>query len=459
MIDTSIFRAYDIRGVVDKTLREEDATLIGQAFATWLVHHGYGRRLVVGYDGRTHSPRLVAALIQGLTQSGCDVTNVGLGPTPYLYYNVYAQQADAGIMVTGSHNPPECNGLKMMLKGKPFYGEAIQELAAIVNTGSMATGQGQLHTLDSQEAYVTRLLEGAEFGAHPLKVVWDAGNGAAGDVMQRLVAKLPMTSTCLFADIDGAFPNHHPDPTVPENLEALKAEVLAQKADVGIAFDGDGDRIGLIDDEGEMIWGDQLIYIYASAVLRERPNATIIADVKASQTLFDGIKKLGGQPLMWKTGHSHIKAKMAETGAPLAGEMSGHIFFADKYYGFDDALYAAVRLLEIISQSGKTVSSYRKALPPVFNTPELRFACADDKKFGVVEALQSVLTEQGIDFNAVDGIRCQTEQGWWLLRASNTQEVLVARCEASSEQGLLLLKKQLSDALSGLNIDNSALQA
>jgi phosphomannomutase len=273
-----------------------------------------------------------------------------------------------------------------------------------------------------------------------LTVVWDAGNGAAGEAMTLLAEKIPGRHVLLYEEIDGSFPNHHPDPTVPENLRDLQARVIAEKADLGIAFDGDGDRIGVVDGGGEILWGDQLMVLYAREILAEQPGATVIADVKASQVLFDEIKRAGGEPLMWRTGHSLIKAKMAETGAPLAGEMSGHIFFADRYFGFDDALYAAVRILNIVSQSDQSLAQMRRSLPRVMNTPELRFPCSEERKFVVVEETAGRLRQAGADVNDIDGVRVRTADGWWLLRASNTQDVLVARCESQTTEGLERLK-------------------
>ena len=385
-----------------------------------------------------------AALVRGLRASGMDVVRIGLGPTPMLYYTATTQGTDAAVMVTGSHNPPNYNGFKMMLGRKPFFGTQIRDLGVMAATGDVvAEATGSERSLDISEDYLNRLVKDWDGGDRALKVVWDNGNGSAGDVLMQLVKRLPGQHTVLNGKIDGDFPAHHPDPTVPKNLEQLIAEVHAQKADIGIAFDGDADRIGLVDDTGEILFGDQLMIVLGRDVLRTHPGATIIADVKASQVLFDEIGKAGGNPLMWKTGHSLIKAKMAETGSPLAGEMSGHIFFADRWYGFDDALYAAVRTLGIVARMDGKLSDVRKALPQVINTPELRFDCDDRRKFTVIEEVAARLRAAGASVSETDGVRVLTSDGWWLLRASNTQAVLVARCEASTHAGLDRLKAAL----------------
>lgn len=442
-LDATIFREYDIRGVVGKTLHAQDAYAIGHAFATKAEK---GATLCVGRDGRLSSPALHAAVCDGIRAAGAHVMDIGLGPTPMLYYAAYTSNAAGGVMITGSHNPPDHNGFKFVLHNKAFYGAAITELRSIALRGGDTNGAGQLEQRDMREAYLAALLAAYD-GARPLAVGWDAGNGATGEIMASLCARLPGTHHTLNAAIDGTFPAHHPDPTEPKNLEQLIALVREKKLDAGIAFDGDGDRIGVVDDEGEILWGDQLLMLYAADVLRERPGATIIADVKASGALFEEITRLGGIPLMWKTGHSLIKSKMLDTGAPLAGEMSGHMFFADRYYGFDDALYAAVRLLHLLSRTDKKLSDLRKALPKRINTPEIRFPCDDARKFSVIDEVKARLQAAGAEFSDVDGVRVNMPDGWWLLRASNTQPMLVARCEARDAQGLERMKASLSAAL------------
>ncbi len=443
VFDATSLREYDIRGVVGRTLHPADAFAIGRVFGSVVAGQG-GRTVAVGYDGRLSSPELEPELVRGLVASGIEVLRVGRGPTPMLYYAAVTLKADGGVMVTGSHNPPDYNGFKMVLANKPFFGRQIQDLGARAAAGDVVTAEGgSVRDVDVMADYVARLLSDWDGGDRILDVVWDNGNGAAGEALQRLVKSLPGNHTVLNGEIDGRFPAHHPDPTVPKNLVQLIDEVRARGADLGIAFDGDADRIGAVDNEGNILAGDQLLVILARDVLANRPGATIIADVKASQVLFDEIAAAGGTPLMWRTGHSLIKAKMAELSAPLAGEMSGHIFFADKWYGFDDALYAAIRLLGIVARMEGRLSAVRAALPHVLNTPELRFDCDDTRKFAVIDEVAARLQADGANVSAIDGVRVSTPDGWWLLRASNTQAVLVARAEAKSEEGLERLKAAL----------------
>ena len=441
--DSTVLREYDIRGIVGKTLKPEDAFAIGRCFGSVVVRGG-GKRVVAGYDGRLSSPELEAQLVAGLRACGLEVVRIGLCATPMLYFAAFDQQADGAAMVTGSHNPPDYNGFKMMIGKKPFFGAAIQEIGRMAAEGDVVPERaGTDHAVDIAGRYADRVLQDWDGGDRGLKVVWDPGNGSAGPIVKALTARLPGTHFVINGDVDGTFPNHHPDPTVAKNLEQIIAEVAREKADLGIAFDGDGDRIGVVDDEGHILFGDQLLIVLARDVLKSKPGGTIIADVKASQVLFDEVAKAGGNPLMWKTGHSLIKAKMAETGSPLAGEMSGHIFFADKWYGFDDAPYSAVRLLGVVARMNGKLSQVRAALPQVINTPELRFNCEESRKFEVVKEVKDRLAAEGAKVQDVDGVRVLTEDGWWLLRASNTQAVLVARCEARSPEGLDRLKAQL----------------
>ena len=441
----TILREYDIRGIVGETLFAPDARALGRAYATILREAG-GRRVCLGMDGRLSSPELAEALAEGLSQGGLEVLRIGRGPTPMLYFAVHHLDADGGIQVTGSHNPPSHNGFKMMLGKKPFFGPAIQRIGRIAAEGAFAEGAGSSTSAPVFDAYVDRLVRDLREGRE-LTVVWDAGNGATGEVLQALAARLPGRHSLLFAEIDGRFPNHHPDPTVPANLQDLIATVRREGAEIGIAFDGDGDRIGVVDGEGRILFGDQIMQILAADVLARHPGAPIIADVKASQALFDEIARLGGKPVMWQTGHSLIKAAMAEMGAPLAGEMSGHIFYADGFYGHDDALYVAVRLLDILARSDRTLAGLRDAMAPMINTPELRFDCPDELKFQIVGRVKADLAAQGAEVNGIDGVRVTTADGWWLLRASNTQAVLVARAEAKDEAGLQRLKQQIADRL------------
>jgi phosphomannomutase len=440
-------REYDIRGIIGQTLSGADAFAIGRCFGSIVARAG-GKKVAVGYDGRLSSPELESQLVAGLVACGLEVARIGCGPTPMLYFACYALQADGGVMVTGSHNPPNYNGFKMMLGKKPFFGSQIQEIGRMAASGDVVPEtSGSSTKVDVSDEYIARILQDYDGGERPLKVVWDPGNGSGAEITKRLAAKLPGTHIVINDDIDGNFPNHHPDPTVLKNLEQIIAAVKSNGADLGIAFDGDADRIGAVDGDGNMLFGDQLLVVLARDVLKNHPGGTIIADVKASQVLFDEVSKSGGTPLMWKTGHSLIKAKMAETKAPLAGEMSGHIFFADKWYGFDDAPYSAIRLLGIMARASESLSQMRAALPVVINTPELRFNCPDERKFGVIAEVKERLAASGAKVNDVDGVRVLTEDGWWLLRASNTQAVLVARAEATSAEGLERLKALLSEQL------------
>jgi phosphomannomutase len=458
-LSANILRAYDIRGIMGETLSKEVAYAIGRGFASHVVRSSKKSHpvIVTARDGRASSPVLSEALISGMVASGANIKDLGLGPSPMCYYGASSMHADAAIMLTGSHNPPSHNGFKMICAGKPFFGDDIQQLGTLINAGDFITAAGTCEALDIKQTYTDRMLESFhKEGVRPVKVIWDAGNGAAGEITEMLVKKLPGTHITLFTEIDGTFPNHHPDPTVPANLETLIARVKAEHADVGIAFDGDGDRIGAVDGEGNIIWGDQMMVLFSREILSRKPKATIIADVKASQTLFDDINAHGGNALMWKTGHSFIKSKMKETGAELAGEMSGHIFFADGYYGFDDGLYAAVRLLDIIAHSDESLTQMRKTIPAVLNTPEIRVDCADERKFDVVEEVRSRLKEQpDLDVNEVDGVRVKYKDGWWLCRASNTQAALIVRCEAQKAETLAALKSMVRAQVeaSGLHVD------
>jgi len=452
--DPTSLREYDIRGIVGEALGTDDARAIGRGFATLLRRAG-GHRVVVGRDGRVSSPELEAALVEGLTASGCDVVRVGLGPTPMLYYAEATLEVDGGIQITGSHNPGNYNGFKMVFQHLPFFGEDIQKLGRIAAEGdweSVEPGdEGTVSDYDILDDYVGRLMAGYAGGAY--RVGWDTGNGAAGPVIEKLVKLLPGEHHTLFTEVDGHFPNHHPDPTDEKNLADLKRLVAEKNLDFGLAFDGDGDRLGAIDGQGRVVWGDQLLSVLAEPVLRELPGATIIADVKASQALYDRVAELGGTPLMWKTGHSLIKTKMKETGAPLAGEMSGHIFFAHNYYGFDDAQYAAVRLIQAVHVIGKSLTQIKDEMPAMINTPEMRFQVDESRKFAVIDEVLDRLEAEGADVNRTDGARVNTPDGWWLLRASNTQDVLVARAEAKSQEGLDRLMAMIDAQLAASGLE------
>ena len=444
IFNPNILREYDIRGIVGDTLTEADAYALGRSFGA--KAHGEGARTIaVGRDGRTHSGMLEAELIRGLTEGGMNVVQIGMGPSPMLYFATHHLDVDGGIQVTGSHNPADYNGFKMLLKGRSVFGAEIQELGERAASGHWHEGSGSIEEVDVREAYANRLLQDFQGGA--FRIGWDAGNGAAGPVLDMLIDRLPGQHYAIHTEVDGTFPNHHPDPTVEANLADLKQLVADKQLDFGVAFDGDGDRIGAVDGLGRVIWGDQLLAILAGPVLAACPGATIIADVKASQILFDRIAELGGKPLMWKTGHSLIKSKMKETGAPLAGEMSGHIFFKHRWYGFDDALYAAVRLIEAVNASGQSLTAIMDAMPKSVATPELRFPVDEVRKFAIVEEVRDRLSADGAKVDATDGVRVSTPDGWWLLRASNTQDVLVARAEAKDQAGIERLVAQIDDQL------------
>jgi phosphomannomutase len=457
----SILRAYDIRGIYNETLFDMDAFFIGRAFGSFLISNGE-KIIVVARDCRISSPDLKEKLIAGLIESGLEVIYIGSGPTPMLYFAINELNADAGIMITGSHNPKDHNGFKIALKDRPFYGQDILNLAKIAASGNFVDGNGTLTKHDIEEAYINRILSDSIIGeseSHLLdeidqftpnkkiKIAWDCGNGAAGILIKKLTKRIFADHILLFEEVDGDFPNHHPDPTVAENLGDLKKAVIENGCDLGIAFDGDADRIGVIDNQGEILWPDQLMVFYAQEILNAHKGAKIIADVKASSILFDEIKKFGGHALMWKTGHSLIKAKMKETGALLAGEMSGHIFFADKYFGYDDALYAAIRLINIVYSSTESLADLRKSLPQTFATAEIRIDCDEEKKFKIIDKIKANLKKEKIKFDDIDGIRATNSKGWWLLRASNTQPALVARCEANDTKHLGELKGQVREQL------------
>lgn len=444
-----ILREYDIRGRLDVDITAIDAYYVGRAFGTYIARMK-GSRICVGYDGRHSSPDLRDALIKGLRECGIDVCEIGLGPSPMLYFAVKDMMADAGVMITGSHNPSDYNGFKMMTLRGPVFADDIQEIGRIAATGVFAQGDGALRHMDIQDIYVQRLLRSYDDVDHPrsYKIVWDCGNGAAGDVMRMLVSQggLPGEHILLYDEIDGDFPNHHPDPTVDANMRDLQAAVLSHGADMGFAFDGDADRIGAVDNLGQIVRCDTMLAVYAHSVLKQHPGAPIIGDVKCSQGLYDVIDKLGGRSIMWKTGHSPIKAKMMEERAPLAGELSGHIFFADRFYGYDDGLYNAIRLINEVSLRRTSLSEITAELPALLNTPEIRFDVDEALKFNIVrQACEYARTLSGVEIFDLDGIRVSTEDGWWLLRASNTQNSLVVRAEAYHAEGLDRLRDMVDD--------------
>jgi phosphomannomutase / phosphoglucomutase len=444
MLKPTIFREYDIRGIADLDLLSDGIEQLGQAIGTYLRRRA-GNRVHLGRDTRLSSPRLRDALMKGLLKTGCEVTDIGVVPTPVLYYSAYKHKPDGAVMITGSHNPSEYNGFKVVCGAGTIHGAEIQALLALIQKQDFESGTGIEKHASVAPAYVDEIAAMFHFGRR-IKVVLDAGNGTAGPVMQPLLAKLNCEPVELFYEMDGNFPNHHPDPTVEKNLEHLAAAVKEHKADLGIAFDGDTDRIGAVDENGVTVWGDQLMLIYAKEILTRKPGATFIGEVKCSQVMYDGIRKLGGNAIMYKTGHSLIKAKMKEVKAELAGEMSGHIFFEDRYFGYDDAMYAACRLIEIVERSGKPLSAQLADVPKTVTTPEIRIDCPDEAKFAVVKLVAEHFRKirETID---VDGVRVIFAGGWGLLRASNTQPVLVMRFEATTPELLAEYQKEMDAAL------------
>ncbi|QJA06700.1 phosphomannomutase/phosphoglucomutase [Thermosulfurimonas marina] len=445
-INPYIFREYDIRGKVGEDFTPEVVRAIGRAYGTVIKRRG-GRRVVCGRDGRLSSPELQEALIEGITSAGVSVANIGLTPTPVMYFALhYFEGYDGGIQVTGSHNPPDMNGLKICVGKETIYGDQIRALYTLIEKEDFESGQGSVTELEALGPYKDYLVQNIRL-SRPLKVVLDPGNGVCALTAPEVFERLGCEVTCLFCEVDGTFPNHHPDPVVPENLKALREKVVETGADFGVGYDGDGDRLGVVDEKGEILWGDQLMILFAEKVLSVHPGGLIIGEVKCSQVMYEEIERLGGRPLMWKTGHSLIKGKMKETGALLAGEMSGHIFFADRWFGFDDGVYASLRLAEIVSERSEPLSAWRARLPQTYSTPEIRVECPDEIKFRVVEALTRRLKEEGLQVIDVDGARVVFPDGWGLVRASNTQPVLVLRFEAKSPERLTEIQNFIESRL------------
>ena len=441
-INPQIFREYDIRGVVDKDLTTDVVRRLGQGFGTHMVKLGL-KKLAVGRDGRLSSKAFSEELIQGLMSTGCDVVDIGICPTPVYYFSLFHLNKDGGMMVTGSHNPPEFNGFKVSVGKATIFGEEIQNLRRLIEKGEFVVGRGNLSEIEIIRSYQNYVQENVRLNKK-IRVVIDAGNGTAGVVAGPLLRDLGSEVEEIYCEIDGRFPNHFPDPTIPKNLEDLIDRVKKIRADVGIGYDGDGDRIGVVDDMGNIIWGDQLMILFSREILKERKGTTFVAEVKCSQTLFDDIEKHGGKAIMWKTGHSLIEEKMREEKAVLGGEMSGHIFFADRYFGYDDAIYASCRLVELLSKTSKRLSQLLDDVPKTFITPEIRVDCPDEMKFKVVERVKDDL-RKNYPIIDVDGVRVKFNDGWGVVRASNTQPVLVLRFEAFSEKRLQEIKKLIED--------------
>lgn len=443
-INPKIFREYDIRGIVGQDLDETVVETLGRAMGTFFLGRGQ-KDVAVGRDCRLSSPGFGAALTRGLLATGCDVADLGVVPTPLLYFSVFYKKKEAGVMITGSHNPPEHNGFKMMSGEDTLYGKTIQALYEIVRKGVFPRGEGRLTALDVVSEYQDYVARNVRF-SRPVKVVIDAGNGTGGVVAVPLFRRMGAEVVDMFCEPDGRFPNHHPDPTLPEAMEKLIAKVRESGAELGIGYDGDADRIGVVDDEGRILWGDQLLILFARDILPARPGAAVISEVKASKVLYEEIERLGGRPIMWRTGHSLIKQKIKEEKAPLAGEMSGHIFFGDRWFGFDDAIYASARLLEILSRAKTKLSAMMADLPKTYSTPEIRIYASDEVKFKIVDEVRRELAARYPVID-IDGVRAIFPKGWGLVRASNTQAVIVLRFEADTEADLAAIQKEIRGVL------------
>jgi len=446
-MNPEVFREYDIRGIADVELLPPDAVRLGKAVGTYFVREEC-RKIVIGRDVRLSSNRLRDNLVAGLNHSGIDVIDVGLCPTPVLYFALYQLDPDGGVMITGSHNPPEYNGLKVAVGKAPIYGAQIQKIADILYAGSFEEGDGTWSKLETSilDDYIQDFVGGIGRLSKRLRVVVDCGNGAASLAAVGVYQALGCEVLPLYCEADGHFPNHHPDPTIAANLESLSVQVREENADLGLAFDGDGDRLGVVDDEGKIIWGDELMIIFSRSVLEQHPGATVVADVKCSKTLFEEIEKRGGRAVIWKSGHSLTRAKMVQEGALLAGELSGHIFFRDRHRGYDDGLYAGARLLEICALSGTKLSTMRKELPRTFRTPEMRRPCSDQQKFEIERRAKAYFASS-FPVIEIDGVRVIFDDGWGLLRASNTEPAVVLRFEADSESRLQEIERLFQEKL------------
>jgi phosphomannomutase/phosphoglucomutase len=445
-INPNIFREYDIRGVVEEDLTTDAVVQLGKGIGTFLRRQK-AKRFTLGRDGRLSSERIANDLKDGLITTGLDITDVGQCPTPVLYFSVPHLQMDGGIMITGSHNPPEFNGIKIALGKTAVYGPQIQEIRKLIEAGDFdKTSPGKTYRYEILEPYVSYLTQNIQL-ERAVRVGVDSGNGVAGMVAPRILRELGATVYDLFSEVDGRFPHHHPDPTVEKNLSDLKKLVADKGLEVGVGFDGDGDRLGAVDMNGKVIWGDQLMVLFARTILRLHPGAAVIADVKCSENFFADVRRHGGKPIMWKTGHALIKNKLWAEEAVLAGEMSGHFFFADRYFGFDDGIYSACRLVEIVSRLDHPLHEELADLPPAFNTPEIRVDCPDDVKFDLVEKVKAEFKKKGLETIDLDGVRVKFSDGWGLVRASNTQPTLVLRFESSSPEGLARIDGEFREVL------------
>lgn len=448
VMNSQIFREYDIRGRVNEDLTPDVVKNIGRGYATMMIKEKgvSSPRIALGRDCRLSSDRLRDNLIEGLVESGCSIIDIGVCPTPVLYFALFNLDVDGGLMITGSHNPPEFNGLKVCIGKETIYGPLIRHLGEIMEGEDFVKGNGNVEISPITDQYTTYLKENIHI-VRPIRVVVDAGNGTGGVIAAPVMEHLGCQVTCLYCDMDGRFPNHHPDPTIPENMKALIEHVNSTGSELGIGYDGDADRIGVIDDKGTIIWGDQLMILFSRAILSEHPSATIVSEVKCSMNLFEDIEKHGGKGIMWKAGHSLIKKKMRDEKALLGGEMSGHIFFADRYFGYDDAIYASLRLMEMLAKGNRSISEMLADVPKTFSTPEIRIECPDEKKFDVVTSVHNYFVENGYNVIDVDGVRVIFEDGWGLARPSNTQPVIVLRFEAKTEERLNEIRELIVNKL------------
>ncbi|MCE2992530.1 MAG: phosphomannomutase/phosphoglucomutase [Candidatus Jidaibacter sp.] len=460
IINPEIIRAYDIRGKYGVTLLKEDGYYLGRSIATFIKNHKLPETVCVGRDGRLSSPDLHSTLIQGLVESGMKVTDIGIVATPTLYYTAVTQKITAGIMITGSHNPGDQNGFKIIYQGRSFFGGDLEMLAKISAHGNFAMGNGSVEQIDIRDEYIDALNKRAVGTlGKKMRIAWDPGNGATGELVEKLVKVIDAEHFVINSKIDGNFPNHHPDPTVAKNMEQLCDLVLKNNCDIGFAFDGDGDRLGVVDNKGRIVFGDQTLFILAEDMLTRIPGAKVVADIKTSNFVFSKVAELGGEPIMWKTGHSLIKVKMKEEDALLGGEMSGHLFFGENYYGFDDALFGACKMINILSNKSYVLADKIDDLPKIYATPELRIDIDETIKFEVIELIKGYMMARNIKFSDLDGVRVSKDNGWWLVRASNTQSSLVARVEGNTEKDLQLLCEEAIKIFSIFNINSETIRS
>jgi phosphomannomutase/phosphoglucomutase len=446
-MNRNMFREYDIRGIFNEDLTRESVSTLGRTIGTYLESKGI-RTAAVGRDCRLSSDDIFAWLAAGLTAAGIDVVDIGMVPTPVLYFSVHHFGFPSGVMITGSHNPPEYNGFKVQVGDSTIYGDEIQKLYRIASEGKLAGGNGTIGREDALKPYRDYMMRDIKMERKNMKFVVDCGNGTAGVIAPKIMRDLGLDPVELYCDPDGTFPNHHPDPTVPAHLRDLIRRVGETGAELGIAYDGDADRIGVVDQDGEILWGDRLLVIFSRAILKDHPGATVLGEVKCSQVLYDDIRAHGGNPVMWKTGHSLIKAKIKESGALIGGEMSGHMFFSHRYFGFDDAIYASLRLLELVSRQKEGLKTLTKGIPRVVSTPEIRVDCPDEKKFAIVgRVLDEFKKRKDLSVIDIDGARVSFPHGWGLVRASNTQPVLVLRFEADNDENLGKIKNEMESVI------------